>query len=194
MQVLEKNNVKQVISRDYNYLFNKKSGYFARWGKTKEDDPQLAPFPEILDLEISSGNISSTFSIGNLLPFSFFTTESLISFFINTHLNIIVFFNRVSSLSHFSSFSSSPFSSLSFILFLNFSILLRALFFFRDLMRSKAIRSLSSSSKGGLAKEKDEIREERFSSFNLFKFEVNSISKEAHSISLFSFFFKYLVS
>ena len=45
---------KCVISKNYNYIFNKKDGYFERWGKTKEDDPKFGPAgPEILDLEIS---------------------------------------------------------------------------------------------------------------------------------------------
>ena len=46
---------KKLISKDYNYVFNKETGFFARWGETKEADPEKAPFPEILDLEISSG-------------------------------------------------------------------------------------------------------------------------------------------
>jgi hypothetical protein len=51
----ENKEFKIVSSSDYNYVFNKLNGQFARWGKTKEDDPQQAPAPEILDLEISSG-------------------------------------------------------------------------------------------------------------------------------------------
>lgn len=46
---------KSVESSNYNYIFDKKTGYFARWGSTKENDPLYAPAPEILDLEISSG-------------------------------------------------------------------------------------------------------------------------------------------
>ena len=46
-------------SSDYNFIFNKKTGFFARWGKTKEDDPIYAPSPEMLDLEISAGNIGT---------------------------------------------------------------------------------------------------------------------------------------
>ena len=45
---------KLVRSKNYNYNFNKKSGFFMRWGKTTEDDPDFAPFPEILDIEIST--------------------------------------------------------------------------------------------------------------------------------------------
>ena len=47
--------VKVVRSEKYNYVFNKDTGFFARWGETKEQDPQLSPFgPEIADIEIST--------------------------------------------------------------------------------------------------------------------------------------------
>ena len=50
------NGVKTFISDDYNYKFNMDSGYFERWGKTEDDDPQYSPYgPEIIDLELSSG-------------------------------------------------------------------------------------------------------------------------------------------
>lgn len=42
-------------SPDYNFIFNKENGAFARWGADKTDDPAVAPAPEILDLEISAG-------------------------------------------------------------------------------------------------------------------------------------------
>ena len=54
-KVIENDKEKWVVSSLYNYFFDKKTGYFARWGKTKDDDPIFAPSPEILDLEISSG-------------------------------------------------------------------------------------------------------------------------------------------
>lgn len=38
-------------SDDYNYDFNRKTGYFKRWGKTEEDDPSVGSL-EIFDLEI----------------------------------------------------------------------------------------------------------------------------------------------
>jgi MoaA/NifB/PqqE/SkfB family radical SAM enzyme len=41
-------------STDYNWIFNTRNGHFIRWGKTLEDDPKLAPSPEILDIEIST--------------------------------------------------------------------------------------------------------------------------------------------
>lgn len=44
---------KQVRSENYNYNFDKKTGFFVRWGKTFKDDPAIAPFPEILDIEVS---------------------------------------------------------------------------------------------------------------------------------------------
>lgn len=42
-------------SENYNWNFCTRTGYFERWGKTLEDDPQLSPIgPEILDIEIST--------------------------------------------------------------------------------------------------------------------------------------------
>lgn len=47
--------IKVVKSSKYNYVFNKTTGFFARWGETKEQDPVMAPFgPEIADIEIST--------------------------------------------------------------------------------------------------------------------------------------------
>lgn len=45
---------KECSSSDYNFKFNKINGYFARWGKTEEDDPKYAPSPEILDIEVTT--------------------------------------------------------------------------------------------------------------------------------------------
>jgi len=43
----------------YNRVFEPESGFMARWGKTKEEDPQFSPVgPEILDLEVSVGDCS----------------------------------------------------------------------------------------------------------------------------------------
>ena len=55
MQILETSREKLVKSEDYNSYFNKETGFFARWGARKEDNPAYAPMPEILDLEISAG-------------------------------------------------------------------------------------------------------------------------------------------
>lgn len=44
---------KHLRSETYNFDFDKKSGFFARWGRTKEDDPQ-AGLPEIADIEITT--------------------------------------------------------------------------------------------------------------------------------------------
>ena len=42
-------------SEHYNYNFDKETGFFARWGKTLEDDPEFCPYgPEILDIEVST--------------------------------------------------------------------------------------------------------------------------------------------
>ena len=52
IQITEDDSTKNVRSSLYNYSFNKKTGLFIRWGKTKEDDPLFAPFSEILDIEV----------------------------------------------------------------------------------------------------------------------------------------------
>ncbi len=50
---------KTVTTDSYNMIFNKRDGTMLRWGKTHDDDPQLALLgPEILDLEISTGDCS----------------------------------------------------------------------------------------------------------------------------------------
>ena len=55
MKLFEDNQFKALFSPNYNYVFNKKNGDFARWGRKKEDDPEYSPFgPEIADIEIST--------------------------------------------------------------------------------------------------------------------------------------------
>ncbi len=56
MKLMKNKTGKAFYSENYNFLFRYKDGFFMRWGKTTQDDPQYSPFgPEILDLEISSG-------------------------------------------------------------------------------------------------------------------------------------------
>lgn len=56
LKIIDSKEKKIGISPSYNFVFDKKTGYFARWGKTKDEDPSFSPFgPEILDLEISEG-------------------------------------------------------------------------------------------------------------------------------------------
>lgn len=56
MNIVEKGNKKALLSPSYNYIYDKETGFFARWGKNFKEDPQMSPWgPEILDLEISSG-------------------------------------------------------------------------------------------------------------------------------------------
>lgn len=54
-QLQETVNSKCLRSEDYNFNFNKHTGYFMRWGKVFEDDPEYSPIgPEIADIEIST--------------------------------------------------------------------------------------------------------------------------------------------
>jgi hypothetical protein len=55
LKILEGKEIKAVVSDDYNYVFNKKNGFFARWGKNRDDNPEYSPFGcEILDIEVST--------------------------------------------------------------------------------------------------------------------------------------------
>lgn len=45
---------KKFTSPDYNFVFDKVTGLFMRWGETMVDDPQCGPFPEILDIEVTT--------------------------------------------------------------------------------------------------------------------------------------------
>jgi len=52
--VKEDDKVKTVWSDSYKYIFEKSTGVFMRWGRTRDEDPLFSPIgPEILDLEIS---------------------------------------------------------------------------------------------------------------------------------------------
>jgi len=54
-RIVDRDLAKILQSDNYNYMFDKQSGFFARWGKTKEDDPDFSPFgPEILDIEVTT--------------------------------------------------------------------------------------------------------------------------------------------
>ena len=42
-------------SKSYNFNFDRKTGFFRRWGNTLDDDPSYSPVgPEIADIEIST--------------------------------------------------------------------------------------------------------------------------------------------
>ena len=53
-KLLDTKEKKIYASPIYNYIFNKIDGTFCRWGKTAKDDPQMSPFPEILDIEVTT--------------------------------------------------------------------------------------------------------------------------------------------
>ncbi len=53
--IKEFKNYKTLTSPYYNYFFDKNTGFFMRWGKDKNDDPDVSPFgPEIVDIEITT--------------------------------------------------------------------------------------------------------------------------------------------
>ena len=46
---------KMLVSKSYNFVFNKETGFHCRWGKTKEEDGDLyLGLPELADIEIST--------------------------------------------------------------------------------------------------------------------------------------------
>lgn len=53
---IAENDARKIVgSQYYNYTFDKQTGFFARWGKTQDDDPIISPLgPEIADIEIST--------------------------------------------------------------------------------------------------------------------------------------------
>ena len=53
MKIIENDKVKILKSENYNFVFNKRNGVFARWGKTEDDDPEFG-LAEIADIEIST--------------------------------------------------------------------------------------------------------------------------------------------
>lgn len=54
MKIFDNGKVKKVKSEHYNYVYDYNTGFFARWGRTPQDDPWMAPFPEILDMEVTT--------------------------------------------------------------------------------------------------------------------------------------------
>jgi MoaA/NifB/PqqE/SkfB family radical SAM enzyme len=54
IKLFENDQAKLVRSENYNYNFDKVTGNFERWGATKDDDPEYAPAPEILDFEVTT--------------------------------------------------------------------------------------------------------------------------------------------
>ena len=44
---------KAFFSEEFNYVFDKRDGRTVMWGKTYEDDPDVAPFNVILDFGIT---------------------------------------------------------------------------------------------------------------------------------------------
>jgi MoaA/NifB/PqqE/SkfB family radical SAM enzyme len=70
---------KKLFSLDYNFEFNKVSGFFARWGERKDskDDPSFSPYgPEILDLECSTICNGVPDATGKVIPCSYCYKEN----------------------------------------------------------------------------------------------------------------------
>ena len=53
--IIESATEKRCVSTSYNYFMNKQTGFFARWGKTQDENPEFSPVgPEIADIEITT--------------------------------------------------------------------------------------------------------------------------------------------
>lgn len=61
-RMVETDKAKAVFSDEFNSIFDKKSGETAYWGCSLENDPECAPFPMILDMEITT----SCYGIGTV--------------------------------------------------------------------------------------------------------------------------------
>jgi hypothetical protein len=62
LRLVETDKAKAVFSDEFNSIFDKQSGETAYWGCTLENDPECAPFPMILDMEITT----SCYGIGTV--------------------------------------------------------------------------------------------------------------------------------
>ena len=66
--VFDNDKMKALKSENYNFLFKKEDGFFARWGKTTEDDGDFSvSWPEIIDMEIST----SCHGVGKVCSFCY---------------------------------------------------------------------------------------------------------------------------
>jgi hypothetical protein len=54
VEITETNTHKFFRSADYNMNFDKSTGFTQMWGTSEEDNPPSAPFPSILDIEITT--------------------------------------------------------------------------------------------------------------------------------------------
>jgi MoaA/NifB/PqqE/SkfB family radical SAM enzyme len=51
---MSKNKTKMISAKGYNYMFDPNTGFTARCGNTKDEDPFMAPFPELADISINN--------------------------------------------------------------------------------------------------------------------------------------------
>jgi len=53
IKIIDNLKTKKLVSPYYNFVFDKKTGFFARWGKTLGDNPEFG-LPEIADIEVTT--------------------------------------------------------------------------------------------------------------------------------------------
>lgn len=84
-------------TENYNYNFNYNTGFFMRWGKTLEDDPQYSPIgPELADIEVSTV-CSGPF--GTPCPWCYKTnTPSGVNMSLDTFVDVVENLNQYNNL------------------------------------------------------------------------------------------------
>lgn len=103
MMIKDTKDVKICASENYNFVFNKISGKFARWGKTQDEDPTRAPAPEIADIEVST---ICTGIDGVVCPFCYKSNTSK-----GTNMSLETFKNVVDSINQYNTLTQVAFGA-----------------------------------------------------------------------------------
>lgn len=75
-KIIENDTHKKLFSKNVNMIFDKRDGFTATWGKTKDEDPIMSPFgPFIADIEITDicrgpGNVPCKFCYKSNTPYN----------------------------------------------------------------------------------------------------------------------------
>ncbi|MBD3159008.1 MAG: radical SAM protein [Candidatus Lokiarchaeota archaeon] len=54
IHVIHGEKINKVVSKKYNFIFDKETGFSMRWGETRDQDPFWGPLPELADISISN--------------------------------------------------------------------------------------------------------------------------------------------
>jgi len=53
IKIIETSTHKKLVITKYNFVFDKRTGLFVRWGESLKDDPEFG-LPEIADIEVTT--------------------------------------------------------------------------------------------------------------------------------------------